>query len=85
VDEQPWTDASEKRSTEGFEAALAPDVVLNATSLVKPIVGSDLVKICIGTASARYEHLVFPAQVKSHGRTWLEWKARTFSGLGSPA
>jgi hypothetical protein len=26
VDEQPWTDAFEKRSTEGFEAALEPDV-----------------------------------------------------------
>ena len=35
VDQQPWTDAFEKRSTEGFEAALAPDVVLNASSLVK--------------------------------------------------
>jgi hypothetical protein len=26
VEEQPWTDAFEKRSTERFEAALAPDV-----------------------------------------------------------
>ena len=41
VDEQPWTDAFEKRSTEGFEAALAPDVVLNASSLVNPIVGQE--------------------------------------------
>lgn len=48
VDEQSWTDAFEKRSTEGFAAALAPDVVLNASCLVKPIVGRDLVKICMG-------------------------------------
>jgi NADPH:quinone reductase-like Zn-dependent oxidoreductase len=65
VDEQPWTDAFEKRSTEGFEAALAPEVVLNASSLVKPIVGRDLVKICMGTASTMYEHLAFLAQAKS--------------------
>jgi len=51
VDEQSWTDAFEKRSTEGFEAALASDRVLNASALVKPIVGRDLVKICMGTAS----------------------------------
>lgn len=28
-----------------------------------------------------YEHLVFLAQAKSDGRTWLKWKARTFSGV----
>jgi hypothetical protein len=32
VDKQPWTEAFEKRSTEGFEAALVLDVVLNASS-----------------------------------------------------
>jgi hypothetical protein len=81
VDEQPWTVAFEKRSMEAFEAALAPDIVLNASALVKPIVGRDLVKICMGTASTMYEHLAFIAQAKSEGRTWLEWKAQTFSGL----
>ena len=72
VDEQPWTVAFDRRSTEAFEAALAPDVVLNASALVKPIVGRDLVKICMGTASTMYEQLVFLAQAKSDGRTWLE-------------
>ena len=75
VDEQPWTDAFEKRSTEGFEAALAPDVVLNASALVKPIVGRDLEKINMRTASTN-EHLAFLAPAKSEGRTWLERKAR---------
>jgi hypothetical protein len=81
VDEQPWTVAFEKRSMEAFEAALAPDVVLNASALVKAIAGRDLVKICMGTASTMYEHLAFIAQAKSEGRTWLEWKAQTFSGI----
>jgi hypothetical protein len=81
VDEQPWTVAFKNRSTEAFEAAMAPDVVLNASVLVKPIAGRDLVKICMGTASTMYEHLAFVAQDKSEGRTWLEWKARTFSGV----
>jgi hypothetical protein len=69
VDEQPWTVAFENRSTEAFEAAMAPDVVLNASILVKPIAGRDLVKICMGTASTMYEHLTFLAQAKSEGRT----------------
>jgi hypothetical protein len=81
VDKQAWTDAFEARSTEGFEAALAPDVVLNASSLIKPIIGRDLVKVCMQTASTMYEQLTFFAQARSEGRTWLEWKARTFSGL----
>jgi hypothetical protein len=81
VDEQLWTDAFKKRSREGFEAAMAPDVVLNASCLVKPIIGRDLVKVCMQTASTMYERLTFFAQAKSEGRTWLEWKARTFSGL----
>ena len=81
VDKQPWTEAFEKRSTEGFEAALEPDVVLNASSLIKPIIGRDLVKVCMQTASTMYEHVTFFAQAKSEGRTWLEWKVRTFSGL----
>jgi hypothetical protein len=85
VDEQPWTDAFEKRSTEGFEAALAPDVVLNASALVKPIVGRDLVKINMRTASTMYEHLAFLAPAKSEGRTWLERKARIGrQGKGTP-
>jgi hypothetical protein len=60
---------------------MAPDVVLNASCLVKPIIGRDLVKVCMQTASTMYERLTFFAQAKSEGRTWLEWKARTFSGL----
>jgi hypothetical protein len=81
VDEQSWTVAFENRSMEAFEAAMAPNVVLNASVLVKSIAGRDLVKICMGTASAMYENLAFVAQAKSEGRTWLEWKARTFSGV----
>jgi hypothetical protein len=71
VDEQPWTVAFEKRSTEAFEAALAPDVVLNASALVKPSAGRDLVKICMGTASTMYEHLAF-----IHSLTHLSRKGR---------
>jgi pimeloyl-ACP methyl ester carboxylesterase len=75
ADEQPWTDAFEKRSTEGFEVALAPGAVLNASALIKPIVGRDFVKICMGTASTKYEHLVFLAPAARGatqilGRTW---------------
>jgi hypothetical protein len=65
AEDQPWIDAFEKRSTEGFDAALAPDAGLNAGTVVKPIVDRNLVKICMATASAMYEHLVFFAQAKS--------------------
>ncbi|WP_175968587.1 nuclear transport factor 2 family protein [Burkholderia sp. BCC0322] len=78
---QPWTDAFTKDAGTAFEAALAPDVRLIASALVRPIVGRDLVKAVMAGASESYEHLVFTDQAKTDGRTWLEWEARTYSGL----
>lgn len=81
VQEQPWTEAFTKNAASAFAAALAPDVRFVASALARPIVGRDLVKTVTAEASAGYEHLVFTDQVKTDRRTWLEWEARTYSGL----
>lgn len=81
VQEQSWTDAFAQNSTSAFEAALADDVRLQASALVRPIVGRELVKIVMAGASQGYEDLVFTDQARSGRRTWLEWAARTYSGL----
>ena len=81
VQGQSWTDAFTKNAATAFEAALAPDVRFIASALVRPIVGRDLVKAVMAGASAGYEHLVFTDQAKTDGRAWLEWEARTYSGL----
>lgn len=79
--EQAWTDAFVQNDESAFESALAADVRLQASALVKPVIGRDLVKAVMAGASAGYEHLVFIDQAKNGKRTWLEWEARTFSGL----
>jgi len=81
VQAQPWTEAFTKNAASAFEAALAPDVRFIASALTRPIVGRDLVKTVMAAASAGYEHLVFTDQAKTDRRTWLEWEARTHSGL----
>jgi hypothetical protein len=81
VKEQPWTDAFTQNAASAFAAALAPDVRFIASALVRPIVGRDLVKTVMAGASAGYEHLVFTDQARTEKRTWLEWEARTYSGL----
>ena len=55
--------------------------MLDTSGSCKPIVGRDLVKMCMAAASTLYEHLDFFAQAKSEGRIWLHWKGRTFSGV----
>jgi hypothetical protein len=81
VQEQPWTKAFTQNAASAFEAALAPDVRFIASALTRPIVGRDLVKMVMVAASASYERLVFTDQVRTDKRAWLEWEARTHSGL----
>ncbi|WP_223448920.1 nuclear transport factor 2 family protein [Pseudomonas sp. BF-R-19] len=81
VQEQPWIEAFTKNTASAFEAALAPDVRFIASALVRPIVGRDLVRTVMAAASADYERLVVTDQAKTDRRTWLEWEARTYSGL----
>jgi hypothetical protein len=81
VSKQPWTAAFVQKSAEAFGAAFAPDVVLEATALNAPIIGRDLVKATMGSASKMYEYVVFVGEAVNATQRYLEWQAKTFSGI----
>jgi pimeloyl-ACP methyl ester carboxylesterase len=76
-----WTQAFEQKSSAAFAEAFAEDVVLEASTLAKPVAGIERVKNVMGTASQIYEALAFTHQ-STHGlRSYLEWEAQAFGGL----
>ena len=63
VGEQPWTQAFSAKDPEAFAKAFAPDVVLEATTLRKPIQGRDLMAYVMATAKSKQgdrEHEIYP-------------------------
>jgi hypothetical protein len=78
---QGWTNAFAAKSSAAFSDAFADDVVLEASVLIRPIEGRDLVKNVMGTASAIYESLTFTRDSVNGSRTYLEWEATAFGGL----
>lgn len=81
VQTQPWTIAFAEKSSEAFGAALAPDVVLEATALNSPVVGRDLVKATMGNASKIYEHLAFTNEAVNGASRYIEWEAKALNGV----
>ena len=77
---QGWTRAFAQKSTQAFGDAFAPDMVLEASILTRPIVGADQVKTVMGTASGIYELVTFTHQAREGTRDYLEWEARAFGG-----
>ncbi len=77
---QGWTRAFAQKSTQAFGDAFAPDMVLEASILTRPVVGADQVKTVMGTASAIYELVTFTHQAREGSRDYLEWEARAFGG-----
>jgi hypothetical protein len=81
VRSQGWTDAFARKSAAAFGDALADDVVLEGTTLRRPVEGRDQVMRVMGTASGIYESLLFTHEASSGPRTYLEWEATAFGGL----
>src|SRR5438045_3811955 len=77
---QGWTTAFAEQSEKSFADMLAEDVMLEASTLARPIVGRNHVKHVMGVASKIYEALAFTHQVESGARTYLEWQAKAFGG-----
>ena len=75
-----WTEAFAAKSGAAFAQAFAPDVQLQATALVRPLVGSEVVQQVMAAASGIYESLVFTQQTVAGARTYLEWEATAFGG-----
>ncbi|BCW05697.1 alpha/beta fold hydrolase [Arthrobacter sp. NtRootA1] len=78
---QAWQSAFEQKSEEGFAAALALDVRLEASALAKPVQGKDKIKAVMAAVSGVYESLEFVHQVQDGERTYLEWRAAAFGGF----
>jgi len=77
---QGWKAAFANRSAQAFSDAFAPDMVLDATVLTRPLVGRDAVKTLMGTASNIYESVTFTHEASNGSRTYLEWTAAAFGG-----
>jgi pimeloyl-ACP methyl ester carboxylesterase len=78
--QQGWTGAFANKSADAFAKAFAPEVVLEASVLAKPVVGREQVKTVMGTASQIYEALTFTQEAAEGHRSYLEWEAQAFGG-----
>ncbi|MEU0072847.1 nuclear transport factor 2 family protein [Streptomyces sp. NPDC006332] len=81
VPQVDWTEAFDARSQAAFNQAFAPDVVLEATLLTRPIEGHERVARAMTVMSNIYESLEFTHQATSGRRTYLEWTAQALGGL----
>jgi hypothetical protein len=81
VDQQGWTQAFAAQSADAFGDAFTKDVVLDSTTLYRPVQGRDLVRQTMAAASKIYESLVFTHQAVNGPRTYLEWEATALGGL----
>lgn len=81
VTEEKWSNAFASQDSQEFENMFAEDVVLVASSMVKPVVGRKAVACCFGSASSYYEHCNFISQAVTGNRTFLEWELLTHHGM----
>lgn len=80
VKPQSWTHAFDTTSADAFGAAFAPDIVLEASALLRPVEGRDRVKAVMAAASRIYEALAFTHEAVNGSRHYLEWQATAFGG-----
>ncbi|NTX28027.1 alpha/beta hydrolase [Burkholderia pyrrocinia] len=77
---QGWTRAFAQKSADTFADAFAPNVVLEASVLAKPVIGIEQVKTVMTTASKIYEALAFTHEARKDARDYLEWEVQAFGG-----
>ena len=59
------------------------DVVLEGSTLAKPIRGKQPLATVLATASSIYESLEFTAEAQSASTTYVQWRATAFGGIDS--
>lgn len=79
--QQGWTQAFAEKKASSFAQTFAPDIRLEASTLVAPVDGAHSVQLVMEAASNIYEDLVFTHQTTGGGRTYLEWRALAFGGV----
>ena len=72
------TQAFERKSAEAFAQVFAPDIVLEASTLARPVEGLEQVKTVMGAASKIYKSLIFTHEAANGQRNYLEWEAQAF-------
>ncbi|MDF3342171.1 alpha/beta hydrolase [Mycolicibacterium septicum] len=75
-----WRRAFAEQSRAGFAEAFADDVVLDATTLLEPVVGREHVATVLGVASSIYETLEFTAEATDGSTSYVQWRATAFGG-----
>ena len=76
-----WRQGFAEQSQATFADEFADEVVLDATTLAKPVKGKDLVAQVLATASSIYESLEFTAEAHNGPTTYLQWQATAFGGM----
>ena len=76
-----WRRSFADQSQSQFAEQFDDDIVLEATTLAKPVGGKPSVAAVLATASSIYESLEFTAEAQSASTTYLQWRAAAFGGM----
>jgi len=76
-----WRRSFADQSQSQFAEQFAEEIVLEATTLAKPVEGKHRVAAVLATASSIYESLEFTAEAQSTSTTYLQWRATAFGGM----
>ena len=76
-----WRRGFAEQSHTTFADELSDEVVLEASTLAKPIAGKDRVAATLAAASSIYESLEFTAVAVSASASYLQWRATAFGGV----
>ena len=76
-----WQDAFTTRTAAGFAEAFAEDIILEATTLTRPVQGREQVKVVMAAASQLYKSLEFTDTATVGAKQYLEWVAEAHAGV----
>jgi hypothetical protein len=76
-----WKGAFATRTAAGFAEAFAEDIVLEATTLKRPVQGREQVKVVMAAASKLYKSLEFTDTATVGAKQYLEWVAEAHAGV----
>jgi hypothetical protein len=76
-----WCRGFVGQSQSAFVERFADDIVLEATTLAKPVEGKQNVADVLAAASSIYESLEFTADLQNASTTYLQWRATAFGGM----
>jgi hypothetical protein len=76
-----WRRGFADQSQRQFAEQFADEIVLEATTLAKPVEGVHGVAAVLAAASSIYESLAITAEAQSASTTYLQWRATAFGGM----